>query len=205
MPLQVAAEPAQTLQVIPRKVAGLGQAGVKGRRRVPLGEDETVAILPGGIARVMAHLVKIENRQHVDGRQAAAGMPRAGGIEHLEYFHAQVPGGVGQFADGLVSQHGGNLSFLAGPGNGRWQRTVTAVGPDRVGSSGSLLVVPHQVGEDHLVKAQIRAFRFRFVWAGRDRENGAQRSGSAGRRLRAGSRRRQRRRQGERQPDASRR
>jgi hypothetical protein len=105
MALQMAAEPAQGLEIVPREIARPGETGVERRRRVPLGEHEPVAVLPARVTRVVPHLVKIEDGQHVDRRQAASGVPGAGEIQHLEDVHAQVPGGFGKVLDSLVVQH----------------------------------------------------------------------------------------------------
>jgi hypothetical protein len=105
MALQVAAETAKRLQVVPGKITGFGQADIEGRGSMSLGKDETVAVLPSRVAGVVAHGMEIERGQYIDGRKAATGMPRPGKIEHLENFHAQVPGSLFKVPDGLFGQH----------------------------------------------------------------------------------------------------
>ena len=110
MPLQVAAQTAQHHQVFGGEIARFGQGHVQGRGRMPLAEDKAVPPFPGGIGRIMAHLVEIEGGNHVDGRQRTAGMPRLGLVERLDDGDAQLPRLFFQFDNPFFHRK----SFLSG-------------------------------------------------------------------------------------------
>ena len=65
--------------LVVREVAGLRQRRVEHRRRMPLGEDEPVAVGPVRVLGVVPEEpAEIEGRHDLGRRQRAAGMPRAG-------------------------------------------------------------------------------------------------------------------------------
>ncbi len=103
--LQMTAEATQGFQIGGGEIAGLGEAGIKGRSRVPLGQNEAVPIFPTRVARVVPHFVKIENGQNIDRRKAPPGVPGPGGVEHFEDFNPKLTGCSFQVAYGLFIQH----------------------------------------------------------------------------------------------------
>ena len=65
-------------------------------------------MIPVGPLRVrwiMTHLVKIEDRHGIDRRQAAAGVPGLGLIEHFKNIDPQFPGRLFQFRYGRFIEH----------------------------------------------------------------------------------------------------
>ena len=85
VPLERAADLAQGHDLVVREVAGLRERRVEHRRRMPLGEDEPVAVRPVGILGVVPQEpAEVEGRHDLGGRQRAAGMARAGLGRHLQ-------------------------------------------------------------------------------------------------------------------------
>ena len=85
VPLERAAQLAQSHDLVVREVAGLGERRIEDRRRVPLGEDEAVAVGPVGVLGVVPQdSAEIEGRHDLGGRQRAAGMARARLGRHLQ-------------------------------------------------------------------------------------------------------------------------
>jgi hypothetical protein len=91
----------QGLQIIPGKVTGFGQAGIKSGSRMAFGKNETVTIFPEGIAGIVTHLVEIKNGQNIDGRKAPPRMTRLGGIKHFENFNSKAPSRLLKLSDCL--------------------------------------------------------------------------------------------------------
>ena len=107
-PFERAADLPQGHDLVVREVAGLRQRRVEHRRRMPLGEDEPVAVRPVGVLGVVPQEpAEIERRHDLDGRQRAAGMPRAGlGRHPQDVFPDRL--GTGQQGVKVIG-HGCNL------------------------------------------------------------------------------------------------
>ena len=69
MTLQARAQLAQCKQLFAREVAGLGEHGVKRRRRMPLGQDEAIALFPvGTLGIVLEHTSEVQRAEDVGAR-----------------------------------------------------------------------------------------------------------------------------------------
>lgn len=77
----MAADLPQRQQVLLREVAPQRQRRVQARRRVALGQHETIPVLPLGVLGVDAQFLKVKVRKQVRRGQAAAGMPGLGRVD----------------------------------------------------------------------------------------------------------------------------
>src|SRR5436190_2429805 len=102
--LEAAPELAERRELGDRELAGLGQRRVHDRHPVALGDDEAVALGPGGITLAAAERVEEEDGHDLGGRERAARVPRAGGGDHTDHVLAEPP------RDGREPRH-----FLGGP------------------------------------------------------------------------------------------
>ena len=88
MPLQIGIDLPEASQICFRKVSTLSQHRVIDRRCVSLGQNKAIAQLPIGALRVDVHLRKIQIRQNLDRRKAAAQMTRACMVHHIQDLFA---------------------------------------------------------------------------------------------------------------------
>ena len=59
---------------------------------MPFGQDEAVAIGPGGIGRIVAHDVEVERGEDFHGRERSARVAGFGFADHLHDFAADALG-----------------------------------------------------------------------------------------------------------------
>ncbi len=121
VPLERAAQLAQGHDLVVREIARLGQRRVEHRRRMPLGENEPVAVGPVRVLGIVPQeSAEIQGRHDLDGRQRAAGMPRAGLGRHLQNV---LPDRFGSSQKSIEIV--GHRSFLAdSPGSSSIQACV---------------------------------------------------------------------------------
>src|SRR6516162_8671007 len=89
MPFEAGTELAEKNHVIEREIPGSSERHVKRRSLVPSGPEDTVALRPGGIRRILVEHVKVESRGDTDDRQGTAGVPGTCG-EMLTIFIARI-------------------------------------------------------------------------------------------------------------------
>ncbi len=99
MPLQQAVQLAQRAEVIPAKVAPLGQRGIPGRAGVALGEDKAIPVGPVRAGGIDAHHAKIERGEDVGRGQGAAGVTGLCGVGHVDDVVADLGGHLLQTRD----------------------------------------------------------------------------------------------------------
>ena len=80
MPLQTAADVTQRGELFLGEEAAQRQRRIQAGRRVSLGENEAVTILPFGLLRIDVQLFAVEVREHLRGGQAAAGVSAFCGV-----------------------------------------------------------------------------------------------------------------------------
>src|SRR5262249_54180748 len=73
-----------------RKKACVREHRVERRTRVPLAEDESIALGPRGIRGIHAQNAPVQDRQQVDYRKARADVRALPGAEHLTDAHASA-------------------------------------------------------------------------------------------------------------------
>ena len=71
-------------QLLAIEIPSLGQRCVKTGRCVPFAEDESVAVNPPRIGRIVSHNTEIERHQDVHFRQRTAGVTTAGAVYHFQ-------------------------------------------------------------------------------------------------------------------------
>ena len=90
------------LEVFLREKAAPGQGRVENCRRMPLAEDEPVALRPIGAGRVEAQLVEKERRHDLGRRQRAARMSCASAVNQVQAVEAQVARPLLQFENNVI-------------------------------------------------------------------------------------------------------
>ena len=90
--LQIAVRVAQRRQVAHREEAAIGQRAVKARRRVALGEHETISVGLFRLFGIDTQLFVIQIGEHLCGRQASARMARLGAVRRFNDAHADLAG-----------------------------------------------------------------------------------------------------------------
>jgi hypothetical protein len=77
MPLQIALEFAQRVQMLHGECARFCPCRIEQRRRMPFGEHDPIVARVLGLGRIGAQPVKKERRHQIGSRKAGGGMPRA--------------------------------------------------------------------------------------------------------------------------------
>ena len=90
MAFEVAAVFAELQQIVHGKQTGFRPRGVKDRRGVPFGKNETVVVVIVRIFRVVTHVPEKQRRHHVRRRQARSRMAAARGGGGVNRMNAQL-------------------------------------------------------------------------------------------------------------------
>ena len=147
-------------QLLDREVAAQRHRRVQPDRGVALGQDEAVAVRPGGLVGSDPQLVEVQRGQHVGGRQRAAQVPGAGvvdGPDHLDPDPARRPPAGGRARPASTAgpigaaAHGGSF-FSYEPettGGVKMQSSSSVSGPsDSVAWNGAGRHVDDDAGPD---------------------------------------------------------
>ena len=99
VPLEKAAQGAQSAQFFNGEVAPAGQRRVKYGAGMAFGKDETVTLYPAGVLRIQPQLLKKQYGHNVRNGHARAGMSVARGVYRFDHIQAQTVGHARQFFD----------------------------------------------------------------------------------------------------------
>src|SRR4030095_8895790 len=111
MPLVNRPQLAERVELIDRRVAHLGHHRVENWCRMPLGEDEAVALHPSGIRGIDLHVVEVQVQHNFHRRERPARMSRLGSADHLDDF----PPDTASYGFEFLKRSGHERSYSSSP------------------------------------------------------------------------------------------